>query len=351
MTLKDAFRQQAQGCLRLGSPFMGQLLRLLAECWQRPSTLRARFEAFGGDIGPTGASLPLRLASGLHALVLHGQAPSLVAVYPPNTADDAALWAAVEHALAEHETFLLDWVQSPPQTNEVRRAAALMAGAAVAAEKFDLPVFLSELGASGGLNLHWDKFRLKLPGRTIGPGNPALTLAPDWDGPMPPAKLPPIAERGGVDLNPLDPHNPDDLLRLTAFLWPDQPHRLALTRAAAAIQNAPVTRGDAIDWLERRLDAAPEGHLHLVQHTVAWQYFPAEVQARGRALMELAGRAATVDRPLAWLAMEADGDASSAAGAALTLRLWPGDQTLRLGRADFHGRWIRWQLDDAATAA
>jgi hypothetical protein len=29
-------------------------------------------------------------------------------------------------------------------------------------------------------------------------------------------------------------------------------------------------------------------------------------------------------------------------GAALTLRLWPGDIRLALGRADFHGRWVQW---------
>jgi hypothetical protein len=29
-------------------------------------------------------------------------------------------------------------------------------------------------------------------------------------------------------------------------------------------------------------------------------------------------------------------------GAALTLRLWPGDQRFALGRFDFHGRWLDW---------
>ncbi len=29
-------------------------------------------------------------------------------------------------------------------------------------------------------------------------------------------------------------------------------------------------------------------------------------------------------------------------GAALSLRLWPGNETHNIGRADFHGRWIRW---------
>jgi hypothetical protein len=40
--------------------------------------------------------------------------------------------------------------------------------------------------------------------------------------------------------------------------------------------------------------------------------------------------------------METDGDATGGLGAAVTLRMWPGNITLMLGRADFHGRWIEW---------
>jgi hypothetical protein len=146
-----------------------------------------------------------------------------------------------------------------------------------------------------------------------------------------------------VDLAPLDPSDPEDLLRLTAFLWPDQPERLALTRAAASVACVKPDKGDAIDWLEARLAQAPTGHTHLIQHTVAWQYFPLDAQARGQALIEGAGRRATADTPLAWIAMETDGDTKGSIGAALSLRLWPGDLSLHLGRADFHGRWIDWK--------
>ncbi|WP_300037955.1 DUF2332 family protein [uncultured Roseobacter sp.] len=343
MSLQEAFAHQAISCERLGSPFMGRLLNLLAQAWPTDTALARKFDTFTGDIGPAGHSLPLRTAGGLHALVLTGQAPELAAVYPPHQCGDDRLRAAVLQALHTHEAFLLDWTDSPPQTNEVRRSAALIAGAAVAAQHADLPVHLSEPGASGGLNLMWDHYALALPGHTTGPDAPVLTLTPDWDGPLPPQHRPRIASRAGVDLNPLDPRSDADLLRLTAYLWPDQPDRLALTRAAASVMDAPIDRADAIDWLATRLDTAPTGHLHLVQHTVAWQYFPQPAQKRGQALIETAGARATPERPLAWLSMESDGDTKGAIGAALTLRLWPGDQTVFLGRADFHGRWIRWQ--------
>lgn len=348
MTLQEAFRHQSISCATMGSPFMGQLLGLLADHWPQDTALARRLAQFEGDVGPAGHSLPLRVAGGLHALVLSGRAPELQALYPPEPTSDTDLLQGVLAAFAEHEAFLLDWIESPPQTNEVRRSAALMAGAAVAAEHFDLPIFLSELGASGGLNLMWDRYALSLPGGALTADDPVLMLTPAWEGPMPPRHLPHVAERAGADLNPLDPADPQDLLRMTAYLWPDQPERLALTRAAAAIMDAPLHRGDAIDWLADRLGAAPAGHLHLIQHSVAWQYFPAEVQARGKELIETAGARASRDRPLAWMSMESDGDTTGGIGAALTLRLWPGDLTLPLGRADFHGRWIRWSGAQAA---
>jgi hypothetical protein len=79
--------------------------------------------------------------------------------------------------------------------------------------------------------------------------------------------------------------------------------------------------------------------LQLIFHTIAWQYFPTESRARGAALIAAAGAQANSAAPLAWLALEADGKSP---GAALSLRLWPGNEGVSLGRADFHGRWVQW---------
>lgn len=341
MTLKQAFEDQAGHCVALGSPFMGQLMNVLARDWPVDSALGQKFASVAGDVGPMGASLPLRIASGLHALVLTRKSPRLVKAYPPNSVSDADLSAAVLDALSAHETYLLAWTDHAPQTNEVRRSAALIAGARVAVQHFNMPIHLSELGASGGLNLMWDHFALEIQGHRFGPNMSSILLSPDWTGSMPPSVQPRVEKRRGVDLNPLDPTRPDHLMRLMAYLWADQPERLSLTRSAASVMDAKVQQGDAIDWLTRLLPEQSQGCLHLIQHTVAWQYFSKDAQARGKALIEAAGKRASANRPLAWLSMENDGDGTK--GAALTLRLWPGDITLNLGRADFHGRWIDWQ--------
>ncbi len=337
--MQDALRQQARACAALDSPFMARLLNGLADTWRPRGDLARLCAGFSGDIGPAGASLPLRIAGGLHALVLSRRDAGLAAQYPPHAGATAALMTAAWAALERHGDFFTGWMTSPPQTNEVRRSAVLIAAAHEIAARSALPFVTSELGASAGLNLMWDRFALRAGATRLGPEDAALTLTPDWTGPVPARARITVTDRRGVDLNPLDAHDPQAARRLFAYLWPDQPHRAALTRAAIAAQDAPVDKGDAIDWLERRLGGIAPGHLHLICHTIAWQYFPAPRQRLGTRLIEAAGARATSDAPLAWLRFENDGGAE---GAAISLRYWPGDLTLSLGRADFHGRWVRW---------
>jgi hypothetical protein len=335
--LSDAFAFQGKACAALGSPFMGQLCTLLSHRDWPDTPLRQRYFTWEGDIGPSAQSLPLRLAGGLHALVINGD--PLAQTYPPHQLDDDTLWAAVQDALVREDSFLDDWSNSPPQTNEVRRAAVLIAVGQVLADRYSLPMRLSELGASGGLNLMWDRFSANLGGVHFGPKDASMTLAPKWDGAAPPAATPVVIARRGVDLNPLNPQDPTDQLRLRAYLWPDQPDRMTSTVAAIDAFDAHVDQADAIDWLAGQLDHRTN-QTHLIYHTIAWQYFPDDVQARGATLIAQAGAKATADTPLAWFGMEPDG---ATPGAAMTLRLWPGDITVDLGRVDFHGRWVQWK--------
>ncbi len=337
--LPQALRAQARACADLGSPFTARLLDLLAEDLTPDSPLGQRLFHWPGDIGPSAASVPLRLAGALHALVLSGNAPGLAAAYPPHDAPDDALSAALLQALHDHAATIDRVLDSPPQTNEVARSAVLLAAAAWLGARHDLPLRLSELGASAGLNLNFDAFALQAGPTRLGPADPALTLAPDWRGPPPPDQPIEVTDRRGVDLSPIDPSDPAARLRLRAYVWADQTERLHRLDRALALPPAPVDRSDAAPWLAQRLEEPQPGTLHLVYHTVAWQYFPPETQAACTAALEQAGARATPDTPLAHLGMEGDG---ASPGAALTLTLWPGGDTVPLGRADFHGRWVEW---------
>ncbi|NDV01425.1 DUF2332 domain-containing protein [Pseudoroseicyclus tamaricis] len=335
--LAQAFDFQAHACEDLGSPFMGRLCRLLPGLL--PAPLLERVAGMEGDLGPRGQSVPLRLCGALHALRLQGRA-GLAKVYPPEAADDPTLAAALSHALEAEAEFIHGFIHSPPQTNEVRRSCALLPAAAWLSARRALPLTLSELGASAGLNLHFGEFALETPAGRIGAPDPALVLTPEWRGEAPIVSPIEVAGGAGADLSPIDPV--EDRLRLLSYLWPDQPERLELTEAALTLPPARVDKADAADWIEARLAEPRPGHWHLIYHTIAWQYFPAPVQERAEAAIRGAGARATAEAPLAWLAMEQDGGRP---GAGLRLRLWDGgaEEDHLLARVDFHGRWIDWQ--------
>lgn len=329
--LQDAFARQGRACATMGSAFMAGLMAVLPEVWPAGGELADAVARLPGAPGPEGASIPLRVASGLHALVLAGRDPALAAVWPGGEGGD--LREAVAQAMVQQGGWLADWVQRPPQTNEVGRSAPLAAAARVVVARTGLPLALFELGASAGLNLLFD--------RHAAPGSP-VDLRPVWTGEGPPDVPLPVLTRRGVDLTPLSPVT--DALRLTACVWPDQAARLARLRAALAVAASDppqVDRGDAGNWLAARLaEPVPAGVVRFVFHTIAFQYFPPATQDRVRATIEAAGGRATDTRPLAHVALEADATPGSAA---LTLRLWPGGAVRNLARAGFHGEWIDWR--------
>lgn len=343
--VRAAFRQQAEACRTLGSPFTARLCALSADRLAADHGQAARqVLAWPGDPSPRGQAVPLRLMGAFHALVLSGRSSGLAAVYPPQeTADDDDLWQAVTGALAAHDDWILAWLASPPQTNEVQRANGLFAGLSYLAERFGLPLVLSEVGSSAGLNLNMALYGYRFAEQVFGMPESPLQLAPAWQG-LPPSKGPvEVVEREGCDLNPLDPANPEHRLRLQAFLWPDQQDRLARLRAALDLAVAappPVVEADAVAWIAGRLAEARPGRCHVIFHSIVLQYFPGAARAAFAERIERALGEAPSTAPLAWLQMEADGQRP---GAALTVRMSGEPAARLLARIDFHGRWVDWR--------
>lgn len=333
MTPREAFAAQAGSCEALGSPFMAQLMRLLAERLTDATEVGRVVLGWPGDADPIRDGLPLRLAGGLHALRLEGIA--LNEVYPPNDVSDDALWDGVEEALARFAPGIIAALQLPPQTNEVRRAAALLPALATLATTDDRSVALYELGTSGGLNLRADRFSLHTPAGVLGDPDSPVQHRPEWTGAAPPTVLPQVIARGGVDLSPIDPTEEDGRFRLLSYLWPDQPHRLALTEGAITLARAHPARlvaADAAEGLARLFADHSSPHRAVVFHTIAWQYFPDDTKTRVQDVIESA------EFPVSRIAMEGDG------GDGALIRLWPDARgaPVPLGRCGFHGEWVRW---------
>jgi hypothetical protein len=337
--VRASFAEQAFWCARLGSSFTARLCETLGKRLDRRSAAGRRALDWPGDPRALADALALRLCAGLHFMVRDGAAPALAALYPPAALPgESALWASLAPLLDDPE--LESWLDSAPQTNEVGRSAVLMSGLLVVAARFGLPIRLCELGASAGLNLLLDHYRYDLGGLAAGDRDSPILLKPEWKGPPPPDAIVRILGRAGADLNPA--RLPQDAARLPAYLWPDQPDRLARLEAALAIAAAHpprVDKADAAEWIEANLALAPEpGVTRVVIHSVAFQYFGAAAQARVARHVEAAGSAAHAGAPLAWLRFEKEPDADRYA---LRLRTWPGEDIL-LAWTHPHGRRITW---------
>jgi hypothetical protein len=334
------FESMANNCEGMGSPFTAKVLRASINALDAQTQTGRRILGWPGD--PYTDALALRLAGGLHALVLRGADSDLAAAYPPLQAVD--LDDVLKAAIMRHDSWLEAWLDSPPQTNETGRSAVLLPGFLAVARETGLPMALMEIGSSAGLNLFFDHFRYRYG--ELDWGGPAypVTLVPQMRGAVPDLTgALKISSRTGCDISPLDVEDGNDRLRLRAYIWADQTDRLARLDAAidVARREAPaLERADAADFVERQLAARKPGECLVLFHSVVWQYLPERTKAAIERATRQAGDEASPDRPLAWLRMETL--ASNDPHPTLQLTLWPGGQTRALAVADFHGRWLEW---------
>ncbi len=234
-----------------------------------------------------------------------------------------------------------------PQTNEVGRAAALIGGLLHVVADNDRPLRLVEIGASAGLNLRADRFRVELAdGRSVGPASSPVVLRDPWRGPLPPLRPRlDVVEWLGCDVAPLDITTTEGRLRLTSYVWPDQPERLERLRGAlqlAAEVPATVEQVGAADFLDRL--TLQDGTTTVVWHSVMWQYLdPADQDRAEERLAELGSQAS--DRAgFARLLLEPRRRTPGADHEFLVvLQSWPGGEERLLGSAHPHGLPTTWE--------
>lgn len=340
-------RKQGEGCANLGSPLYAELLRRLADDVESGGPGAEVLDGHEEDPGPS--ALALRLMGAVHRLVLEGSAPGLAVHYPSvgGDGDPAGAWTALRAVLGRHKDELRGLLDQPPQTNEVGRAAALIGGLAHVVDRWPHPVRLFEIGASAGLNLRADHFRVELTdGRGFGPPDSPVVLRDAWRGRIPPlGGRVDVVERAGCDTAPLDPTTADGRLRLTSYVWPDQIARLERLRGAldvAARVPATVDQRPAAEFVDR-IELVP-GATTVLWHSVMWQYLDRAEQAAVAARLDALGATATDESPLAHLALEPrrrtpDSDHEFL----LVMRTWPAGEERILCTAAGHGPPIVWE--------
>jgi hypothetical protein len=356
--LEEHLRRHIDACRILGSPIYSALMARALLDFRAGGPVA---DALDGFVGEPARTVPvLRLFGTVHRFALLGEAPELARYYPSVAGDDVlpfdadAAWAAFRATLVERAAEVRAGLTSPPQTNELGRSAVLAGGLQVLAARYGLGVHLTEIGASGGLNLRPDKLRVALAdGRALGPADSPAVIDVDWRGDVPDLHAPlRVLSRTGTDRDPVDVATATGRLRLTSYVWPDQLDRLARLRAAfelAAALPVPVREQRAAETLQQ-LELHP-GALTVVWHSLLWQYLDDDERADVAAGLETLGATATPDAPLARLSLEPRGRRSPD-GVQFVVRLqtWPGDGVELLGHAHPHRPDVTWQAQTGISA-
>jgi hypothetical protein len=161
------------------------------------------------------------------------------------------------------------------QTNEPRRCATLLPFLS----SIEGPLALIEVGASAGLCLYPDRWQYRYNDAAVGDADaPLLTCKPvgSFTGP---SRLPEVSWRAGIDVNPLDVTNVDDVRWLEALIWPEQAERRNRLHDAIAIAQddpAVLVAGDLNDDLNALVSQAPSDATLVVFHSAVLTYVTPE---------------------------------------------------------------------------
>jgi hypothetical protein len=223
------------------------------------------------------------------------------------------------------------------QTNEPARCATLLPSLAVLPQ----PLAIVEVGASAGLTLLPDKYSYDYGGHRVSGTDPdAPVLACQPRGPVPlPARVPEVAWRAGLDLNPLDVTSDDDVRWLRCLVWPGETGRQE--RLSAAIETArrdppPLYHGDLLTDLPGLIGKAPRDATVVIYHSAVLAYVSRADRAQFAETVRELGAA--------WLSNEGPGvlPGTGIPGCDPHGFVLVKDGTEPIALTESHGTWIEW---------
>lgn len=271
---------------------------------------------------------------------------AFLAGLPPAKSQPNLLFASARYLLGEtpdigslrtltgHDELREVMLTRSTQTNEAARCATLLPALAM----IDGPLALLEVGASAGLTLLPDRYSYDYgDGRVIEGADPlAPVLTCRVLGPVPvPSRVPEVIWRAGLDLDPLDVTDDDDVRWLECLLWPGElgrPERLAGAIATARRDPPDIRRGDLVSDVPALAGQAPPEATLVIYHTAVLAY----VDERGR--REFGSVVKGMDA--VWLSNEGPGVVGAYGASDGFVLIEDGERPLAV--TDPHGTWLRW---------
>jgi hypothetical protein len=303
---------------------------------------------------PPAAHLPPAPLGAVRYLLLDGLEHPLGDVYTGRSdADPGPLF--LDLCGAERANLLALLRTRRVQTNDCGRSAIIGPALTWIARHLPGPYCLVDVGASAGINLLCDRYRLDY-GRygASGPADSAVRIRCEVTGGNPPItdRLPELVQRVGIDLSPIDLSNPADARWLLACVWPDtgRAERVEASIRLAQEELPTMVTGHANAVLPSVLAGLPDGSTAIVTTTWAFGYF--SIQERTEFVDLL--RVESERRSIAWVSAEGGGTVEAVADLiggdssgpdVLGAMLFDhGAATVHvLGYVHWHGNWIDWR--------
>ncbi|MFJ7733966.1 DUF2332 domain-containing protein [Lysinibacillus sp. NPDC097231] len=225
---------------------------------------------------PPGQPAPNLLLAAVHYL-LSSTTDDLADFYPSFTTTPKPLnevYPVFKAFVMSHSDELKVLLQEKlVQTNEIRRCSYLYPMMTEIYERHQKPLAFIEIGASAGLQLGMDQYNYDYNQQLITNSKGAFVLSSENQGePLPASitKAPVVCQRIGIDLNPIDIHNKEDLHWLQALIWPEhQERRFLLNQALPILKslNLQLIKGDAIKLIKDISRDIHEDAMLVVYHT------------------------------------------------------------------------------------
>lgn len=278
---------------------------------------------------------PNMLLAGVQFLLMKQPGEPLAAHFPnldETAGDPGDLRDEFRNFVLGHQNELLEIGRTRyTQTNECRRCAVLLP--LVWLTPFS-GFHLIDVGTSAGLNLHLDRYHYRWGDVDWGPLSEVNLETENRGMAIEPRPIQ-VLSRIGLDLNPIDPGDPDDRMWLDALIWPEHQERRDRLRSALHLASQHPVRlvaGDALETIGPELVGLPTGDPAIVMHSFALLQFDDEQRITFRGLLDEARR----DRPVWEIGFDAYGQSDGTAG----LTVDDGSGVVEVGRAQPHGEWI-----------
>jgi len=347
-TLAQEFLWNAEHTLADSSPFYEKLARRIAN---DPEILALAAHAQFHQ-----PAMNLFFAAA-HYLLLRGADDPLALFYAdlariPNPQDDP--YPIFRAFCLNHADEIIALVSTRRvQTNEVARCALFLPAFTLISKRIATqPFVLIEIGSSAGLNLNWDRYGYEygdenLCGDVASPVKLKCELRGAVRPPLPKEgerygerSLPPrVISRTGIDLNPNDVFDDDEMMWLRALVWPEQRERAErLQNAIVLAREFPprILQGDALELAPRLIQETPRETPIVLFHSFVLNQVPAEIRARyfdllaensaGRILFDVAVEPSEWPCPLVLTTFQ-NGERAQEI----------------LATCDYHGRWVEWK--------